>query len=169
VIKATHPNFEYQPLFPPEELGDAGQERMTASIMYNRVFHDGNWSSTAVWGRTRSLQDYSIFNTYLVESTVRFHTDNNVWTRIENVDRSNELLMGRNPLPPNFREEPIVRVQGYSFGYDHDFDLIPHAASVIGAQFMTYGVPGVLKTAYGLHPVGIGIFLRLRPVGREWR
>ncbi len=27
VIKATHPDFECQPLFPPEELGDAGRVR----------------------------------------------------------------------------------------------------------------------------------------------
>jgi len=27
LIKATHPDFEYQPLFPPEELGDAGRVR----------------------------------------------------------------------------------------------------------------------------------------------
>jgi hypothetical protein len=27
VIKATHPGFEYQPRFPPEELGDAGRVR----------------------------------------------------------------------------------------------------------------------------------------------
>jgi hypothetical protein len=27
VIKATHPDFEHQPLFPPEELGDAGRVR----------------------------------------------------------------------------------------------------------------------------------------------
>ena len=27
VIKATHPDFEYQPLSPPEELGDAGRVR----------------------------------------------------------------------------------------------------------------------------------------------
>ena len=27
VIKATHPDFKYQPLFPPEELGDAGRVR----------------------------------------------------------------------------------------------------------------------------------------------
>jgi len=27
VIKAKHPDFEYQPLFPPEELGDAGRVR----------------------------------------------------------------------------------------------------------------------------------------------
>jgi len=25
VIKATHPDFKYQPLSPPEELGDAGR------------------------------------------------------------------------------------------------------------------------------------------------
>jgi hypothetical protein len=25
VLKATHPDFQYQPLFPPEELGDAGR------------------------------------------------------------------------------------------------------------------------------------------------
>jgi hypothetical protein len=27
VLKATHPDFEYQPLSPPEELGDAGRVR----------------------------------------------------------------------------------------------------------------------------------------------
>jgi hypothetical protein len=27
LIKATHPDFEYQPLFPPEEVGDAGRVR----------------------------------------------------------------------------------------------------------------------------------------------
>jgi hypothetical protein len=27
LIKATHPDFEYQPLCPPEELGDAGRVR----------------------------------------------------------------------------------------------------------------------------------------------
>ena len=27
VIKATHPDFEYQPLSPPEERGDAGRVR----------------------------------------------------------------------------------------------------------------------------------------------
>ena len=27
LIKATHPDFEYQPLFPPEEVGDTGRVR----------------------------------------------------------------------------------------------------------------------------------------------
>jgi len=80
-------------LFPIED-----QERMTASAMYNRPFEDGNWASTFLWGRTRSLEDKSIFNSFLLESTVRFHSRNYAWTRIENAERSNELIIGENPL-----------------------------------------------------------------------
>ena len=145
-------------LFPTED-----QARMTASVMYNRPLQNGNWASTLLWGRTRSLQDNSIFNSYVLESTVRFHIRNHAWTRIENVDRSNELIPGENPPPPGFTEEPLGRVQAYTFGYDHDFDLVPHLASAIGAQFTTYGVPDVLKPIYGSHPFGVALFVRLRP------
>jgi hypothetical protein len=145
-------------LFPTED-----QERMTASIMYNRPLPRGNWASTLLWGRARSLEDNSIFNSYLLESTVRFDTANYAWTRIDNADRSDELILGENPLPLGFREEPIGRVQAYTFGYDHDFDLVPHLASALGAQFTTYGVPDPLKTIYGSHPLGVAIFIRLRP------
>jgi hypothetical protein len=150
-------------LFPTED-----QARMTASIMYNRPLRDGNWASTLVWGRTRSIQDNSVFNSYLLESTVRFRTRNYIWSRTENVDRSNELLLGENPLPPNFREQPIGRVQAYTLGYDHDVDVIPNLASAIGAQFTTYGVADVLKPIYGSHPAGFVVFVRFRPFsGKE--
>jgi len=151
-------------LFPTED-----QERMTASIMYNRPLRSGNWASTLLWGRTRSLGDNSIFNSYLFESTLRFHARNYAWTRVENAERSNELILGENPLPPGFIEEPIGHVQAYTFGYDHDFDLIPRLASSIGGQFTTYGVPDVLKPIYGSHPFGVALFLRLRPFPRQER
>ncbi len=146
-------------LYPTEN-----QERMTASVMYNRPLPNGNWASTILWGRTRTLQDGAIFNSYLLESTVRFLATNYVWTRIENVDRSNELLLGENPLPPNFQEMPIGRVQAYTFGYDHDFGWIPHLATALGAQVTTYGVAATLQPIYGAHPVGGAIFLRFRPI-----
>jgi hypothetical protein len=150
-------------LFPTEN-----QERMTASVMYNRPFHDGNWASTILWGRTRSLQDDAIFNSYLFESTVRFRSRNYAWTRIENVERSNELIVGENPLPPGFTEQPIGYVQAYTIGYDHDVGRIPHLASAIGAQFTTYGVADTLNPIYGSHPFGVALFIRLRPFsGRE--
>jgi hypothetical protein len=151
-------------LFPTEN-----QERMTASIMYNRPFREGNWASTLLWGRTRSLQDNTIFNSYLFESTIRFHRRNYAWTRIENVERSNELIIGENPLPSGFIEQPIGRVQAYTLGYDHDFDVIPHVASAIGAQFTTYGVADALQPIYGSHPFGVALFVRLRPVSGRGR
>ena len=149
-------------LFPNED-----QARMTASIMYNRAFDKGNWASTVLWGHTRSLSDNSIFDSYLFESTVRFRDSNYVWTRIENAERSNELILGENLLPPGFQERPIGPVQGYTFGYDHDVKLVPHLASAIGAQVTTYGFPNQLQSIYGQHPVGVSIFVRLRPFSGE--
>jgi hypothetical protein len=150
-------------LFPTED-----QERMTASLMYNRpltkgCLGNGNWASTALWGRTRSLKDANIFNSYLLESTLRFATRNYIWTRIENADRSNELLLGQLPLPIGFTEKRIGRVQAYTLGYSRDIDVIPHLASAIGVQFTTYGVPDVLQSIYGTRPVGGMLFMRLRP------
>jgi len=150
-------------LFPGED-----QARMTASVMYNRPFMDGNWANTVLWGRTRSLTDNSKENSYLLESLVRFKTSNYAWTRIENAGRSNELVSGANPLPAGFQEEPIGHVQAYTFGYDHDVDLIPHFRSAIGAQVTTYGVADALKPIYGSHPVGVSLFVRFRPFsGKE--
>jgi hypothetical protein len=148
-------------LFPTED-----QQRMTASIMYNRPLPNGNWASTILWGRTRSLQDKSIFNSYLLESTLRFHTSNYVWTRIEIADRSNELILGENPLPPGFTEQPIGRVQAYTLGYDRDIPVVSHLGSAIGIQLTTYGVPNVLQPIYGAQPAGVAVFVRLRPIGR---
>ena len=145
-------------LFPTEN-----QERMTASLMYNRPIHNGNWASSLIWGRTKSLEDNSKFNSYALESTLRFLTRNHVWTRIENAERSNELLLGENALPPNFVEQPIGRVQAYTLGYDRDFDVIPHVATALGAQATVYGVGDNLKPVYGSHPAGVAIFLRVRP------
>jgi hypothetical protein len=151
-------------LFPTEN-----QERMTASVMYDRPLRNGNWASTLLWGRTRSLRDNAIFDSYLFESTVRFLTRNYAWTRFESAERSNELLLGENPLPPGFVEQPIGQVQAYTFGYDHDFKLIPQLASALGAQFTTYGVPATLTPIYGSHPVGVAIFVRLRPFSGQER
>ena len=162
--------YSYGRIKSPEALFlTEDQERMTASVMYNRLLQNGNWVSTLLWGRTRSLEDNSIFNSYLFESTIRFLARNYAWTRIENAERSNELILGENPLPPGFREEPIGDVQAYTFGYDHDFDLIPHGASAIGGEVTTYGVPDVLKPIYGPHPLGVAFFVRLRPISGQER
>jgi hypothetical protein len=162
--------YSYARIASPEALfPDEDQARMTASIMYNRPLRDGNVASTILWGRTSSLENHSVFNSYLLESTVRFVTRNYAWTRVENVTRSNELIFGGQPLPPGFQEEPIGRVQAYTFGYDHDLDFVPHLASALGAQFTTYGVADILKPIYGSHPLGVAVFVRLRPFSGNGR
>jgi hypothetical protein len=156
--------YSYARISSPEALFPTeNQERMTASLMYNRPIHDGNWASTLLWGRTRALPDDDIEDSYLLESTLRFRTRNYVWTRIESAERTNLLILGENPLPPGFVEQSIGRVEAYTFGYDRDVDLIPHLASAIGAQITPYGVPGILQPIYGAHPFGVAVFIRLRP------
>ena len=150
-------------LHSPEALSPREDvRRMTASIAYNRLFRHGNWASTLLWGRNQSLSDHNVGNGYLVESTLRFWLRNHLWTRIENVDRTNELLVGENPLPTSFQEKYFTRVQAYTVGYDREIGHIPHLSTAFGAQVTWYGVPEVLKPMYGSRPVGGIVFLRLR-------
>lgn len=147
-------------LHPGEDI-----DRMTASVMYNRPISRGNWASTLLWGRNRTSEGL-VWNGYLAESTLRFAERNYVWGRIENVDRTNELLFNNIPEPPNFQESIVGRVQAYTAGYDRDFSL-PHFALAPGGQFMFYTTPSTLRAQYGNHPLGMVVFLRVRPIGKN--
>jgi hypothetical protein len=105
-----------------------------------------------------------VFNSYLAESTVRFARHNYAWTRIENVDRSNDLLLGENFLPPGFDERFLARAQAYTFGYDREFNFIPYVSSALGGQYTLYAKPSSLDSIYGSHPMGVLFFVRLRAI-----
>jgi hypothetical protein len=141
-------------LFPAETT-----RRMTASVMYNRPIRNGNWASMVLWGRNESLSDGNVGNGYLLESSLNFWRTNNVWTRIENVDRTNELLLGENPLPARFTERYFTRVQAYTAGYDRHVGHVPHLSSAVGGQLTWYGVPATITGIYGSHPVSGVVFL----------
>ncbi len=136
--------------------------RMTASVMYNRAIHRGNWASLLLWGRNQSLRDGNVGNAYLLESTLKFLDRNHAWMRIENADRTNDLLRGENPLPPGFTERYFTRVQSYTAGYEREVGHIPHVSTALGAQATWCGIPDTLRATYGAHPVGIVAFLRLQ-------
>jgi hypothetical protein len=133
--------------------------------MYTRPLAIGSWASTLVWGRNRELESGQIFNGYLAESTLQFSALDRVWTRIENVDRTNELLLGKQAEAVDFEEKVFARIQAYSIGYDHDFPLIPGLSTALGGQFMWYGKPDFLTPIYGEHPLGAILFVRVRPKG----
>ncbi len=55
VIKATHPDFEYQPHFPPEELGDAGRIRWVSGTPGKPAAYAGTDFIVARNGRIASV------------------------------------------------------------------------------------------------------------------
>jgi hypothetical protein len=156
--------YSFARLTSPEEM-HPGEDllRMTASVSYNRPFAAGNWSSLMLWGRNRSLANGMVSNGYLAESTLRFKRANYIWGRIENVDRTSDLLLSRSV--PGADERVIGRVQAWTVGYDRDIRMVPHLETALGAQATFYGVPDTLKPDYGSHPAGVVVFLRVRPAG----
>jgi hypothetical protein len=142
--------------------------RTTASIHHNMRFSSGHISTSLIWGRNKDLESHGtrIFNAYTAESTVNFLGQNWVWTRIENVDRDRSLLVGETPQALLAGEEPIGRVQAYTFGYERDLPIGISAVKVgLGGQVTTYGLASQLKPIYGDHPAGFSLFLRIRPTG----
>jgi hypothetical protein len=142
--------------------------RTTASIQHNMIFSSGHIASSLIWGRNKDMHgaEHRIFNSYALESTVKFMDRNWVWTRIENADRDRTLLVGERPAALQVEEDPIGRVQAYTFGYERDLPIGPSFLNIgLGAQVMTYGVPELLKPVYGSRPVGFAVFLHLRPTG----
>ncbi len=150
-------------LHSPEELAPSEDiRRMTASIQYNRPLPRGNWASLLLWGRNQDVAGGNVGNSYLLESTVRFLDRNYAWTRIENVDRTNALLLDSGAEPPGFSERYFTRVQAYTAGYEREVGHIPHLSTALGGQLTWHGVPDALQPSYGRHPVGGILFLRLR-------
>jgi hypothetical protein len=149
-------------LSPLEDL-----RRMTASIEYIRAISRGDWASSVVWGRNRSLTTGEVLNSYLLESTLHFLSHNAVWGRIENVDRTNLLLLGENPEPAGFEEHFLARIQAYTAGYDREFPVLPHFSTALGWQATFYGKPDSLDAVYGAHPMGFVVFVRIRPEGAQ--
>jgi hypothetical protein len=142
--------------------------RTTASVQHSRRFSRGHISTTLIWGRNKDMhgRDARICNAYTAESTMNFLARNWIWTRIENVDRDRTLLLGENPAALNIEEDPIGRVQAYTFGYERDLPpLVPSLNIGLGIQATTYGLPPQLQAIYGNRPVGVTVFLHLRPLG----
>jgi hypothetical protein len=158
--------YSFAHLTSPEDLHpDEDVQRMTASITYNRPLARGGWVSTLLWGRNRVVETGQVFNGYLAESTLQFSDRNRIWGRIENLDRTSELLLGKQPEPAGFNEQLLARIQAYTVGYDHDFPLLPGLSTALGGQVSFYAKPDFLSSIYGEHPAGAILFIRVRPKG----
>jgi hypothetical protein len=132
--------------------------RQTASIAYHRAFEWATVNAIAVWGRNHTVGSPENANGYLVEAAMHIHDRQTAWTRIENVDRTTDLLGAAAPEI----ESVVGRVQAFTGGYAHRVWSCRHANAELGAQVTGYGVPETLAPLYGSHPVGVAGLLKIQ-------
>lgn len=158
--------YSFAHLTSPESLHPQEDvQRMTASLMYNRPIQNGNWATSFIWGRNRTLGHSQVFNGYLVESTLKFANRNYIWGRVENADRTSELL-GESVGGADGEEHFLGRVQAYTVGYAREVSVLPGVSTSIGGQLTFYGKPSFLTPVYGERPVGLLAYVRIRPHGK---
>jgi len=89
--------------------------RQTASVAMHHAWTAAELDAAAIWGRNHTIGTDVNANDYLLEAEMRLRANQSIWTRIENDDRTTDLLGAG--APP---EESVVgRVQAYTGGYAH--------------------------------------------------
>lgn len=132
--------------------------RQTASVSLHHAWPSAGLDATAVWGRNHTIGTDVNADGYLIEAEARFREKQSVWTRVENDDRTTDLL---GPLAPP--EETVVgRVQAYTGGYAHRIWHSGWSTLELGAQTTFYSAPPRLLPYYGAHPAGVAGVLHLR-------
>jgi len=138
--------------------------RQTASVAWHRNFSRASLDAIAVWGRNHTIASPIDASGYLLEAALRDRDRQTAWARIENADRTTDLLGA--DAPPI--ESVVGRVQAYTGGYAHRVWSCPHSSVQLGAQLTSYGVPDRLTPFYGQHPLGVAAVLEMQ-LGKRQR
>jgi hypothetical protein len=135
--------------------------RQTASVSLHHAWSFAELDANAIWGRNHTIGTGVNANGYLLEAEAHVHARQSMWTRVENADRTTDLLGAVAP-----EEESVVgRVQAYTGGYAHRIWSNGWSALELGAQATLYKAPARLAGSYGDHPVGVAGLLHWR-IGR---
>ncbi len=146
-------------LHSPEQLhAEEDVLRQTASIAYHHATHRADFDALALWGRNHTVATPTNANGYLLEGSAVLLDHHALWTRMENVDRTTDLL--GSAAPPE--ETVIGRVQAYTGGYAYRIARPAWAAFDLGAQGTVYDTPGPLKQLYGSHPAGVAAVFKIQ-------
>lgn len=136
--------------------------RQTASVSVHHACAAVDLDATAVWGRNHTIGTVVNANGYLLEAEAHVRQRQSIWTRIENDDRTTDLL-GDLPGAAAPEEESVVgRVRAYTGGYAHRIWKSDWSALELGAQATLYDAPARLIALYGDHPVGMAAVLHWR-------
>ncbi len=132
--------------------------RQTASVSFHHAWEPVELNATAVWGRNHTLGTSGNANGYLLEGEARLRERHSIWTRVENADRTTDLLGAAAP-----EEESVVgRVQAYTGGYAHRVWRNEWSVLELGAQATIYCAPARLSSIYDAHPAGVAGVLHWR-------
>jgi hypothetical protein len=131
--------------------------RQTASIAYHHSWNLNSLDALALWGRNHTVASTVNANGYLFEATAHLHARHSIWTRVENVDRTTDLLGASAP-----NEESVIgRVQAFTGGYAHHLYNNSWSVYELGAQITSYETPFALRALYGDHPLGAAAVLNI--------
>ncbi len=144
-----------------QEAGDV--IRMTSSLEYIRPVPHGQWASSLIWGRNHETLAQRNLNSYLAESVYPVSKRDSFTGRIELVDKD-ELFADEPALEEQLARTAgsTFRVQAYTLGFTHDIATFSAIETGIGANVTGYVVPTAIQPYYGVHPLGVDVYLRLR-------
>jgi len=149
--------ISYGHLNSPEQLEpNVDQDRVTASITYNRRLGEKcNWQTTAAWGRDNNHPGNAL-DAFLIESAVNFSHTHTIFGRVERV-KKDELFVTPSPLAGQ-----AFWINKFSLGYIYDFPETHHVQFGLGAVGSIHFVPHEVEAAYGTNPTSFLIFARVK-------
>jgi hypothetical protein len=149
----------------PEALHpDENQHRLGASILHTvRLGRQGEWASALIYGANKHVAAAgdaagSWEHSLVAESNLQLDQANSVFGRVEYVRKSGEDLS----LGGAFLEEEFD-IGTLSLGYIREFAGFRGATFGAGVRGALNLIPGALESVYGRTPVGLAVFLRVRP------
>ena len=141
----------------PEATANGDVVRTTASLHYTRTLHDGDWSSSLIWGRNHYTDTKQNGDAYTLESVLPLTRKNTLTGRAELVDK--DELFDTVPELAGLS----FRIGAYTLGYSRDLGApLKVMQTALGANASLYSLPAVITPYYGNRPWGVDVFLRIR-------
>jgi len=146
----------YGNIHSPEELTpNVNQQRVTASVSYQKNWNDIAWGTTLAFGENFNSPGNTLYG-LLLESTIVFHDTHTIFARAENVQKD-ELFPPSDP-----RDGQIFNVSKLSVGYIYDFPRWYHLKFGVGGEGSAYALPSSLDSTYGSNPYSFMLFVRIK-------
>ena len=142
----------------PEELVPGDLDRTTASIHYGAT-GERPLAATLVWGRND--EEHGVSNSFLIEGAYAITVVDQVFARVEYVEKDQELLATKQ-LGAEAEPVELASIRAFTAGYLRDFELWNVIRTGLGADLTAYRFPDALDESYGDSPISVHLFVRVR-------